>query len=101
MASTQDLRPISEIAIDIVDLWYANRAKKHAKRTPDEWREVVYFGAVPYLEALLTMQGQEGYGLDSTDSVILYALSNMAAFRGPEAKALKAELRLHLSRDYR
>lgn len=93
-------RPIYEIARDMIRVWFNNRAKKHAKRTPNEWREVVYFGAVPYLEALLTMRGQEGYLYDSTDSVILYALSNMASFRGPEAKALKAELRTHLSRDY-
>lgn len=93
-------RMLYEIAENIISVWYANRAKKHANKSPSQWREIVYFGAVPYLEALLTMRGQEGYGYDSTDSVILYALSNMSTFRGPEARALKDELRTHLSRDY-
>lgn len=95
-----DRRPISEIAIDMVDHWYTIRAKKYAKKVRNQWRDVVYFGAVPYLEALSTMQGQEGYGADSTDSTILYALSNMAGFRGTKAKQLKAELRTHLSQSY-
>jgi hypothetical protein len=86
-------REIREIALDIVNLWYRNRAKKFAKKLPHEWRDVVYFGAVPYLEAMLTMRGSEGYILDSTASIVLYGLSNMATFRGPEAKALKAELK--------
>jgi hypothetical protein len=100
----EEKRHIHLIAREMIHTWWANRAKKHAKRELREWREVVYFGAVPYLEALLQLVNQEvtpNYGYDTTDSVILYALSNMAAFRGPEAKALKAELRTHLSRDYR
>jgi hypothetical protein len=92
------MREIREIAAEIINVWYENRAKKYAKKLPHEWRDVVYFGAVPYLEAMLTMRGQEGYILDSTDSVILYGLSNMSAFRGPRAKELKAELKAHLSR---
>ena len=93
------MREIHEIAGDMIYVWFKNRAKKWAKLSPNGWRECVYFGAVPYLEALLTMRGQEGYGADSTNSMILYALSNMSAFRGPEAKALKAELRGHLTRN--
>ena len=92
-----DKRPINIIAESMIRQWYTNRAKKFAKKEAHEWRDVVYFGAVPYLEAMLTMCGGEGYGYDSTDSVIRYALSNMAGFRGPEAKVLKAELRTHLS----
>lgn len=91
------MRPIHDIAQDMIHRWHDNRAKKHADKIVDRWRETVYFGAVPYLEAMLTMRGQEGYGADSTDYIILYGLSNMSTFRGPEAKALKAELRGHLT----
>jgi hypothetical protein len=86
-------RSIRLIAADIINTWYQNRAKKYASKEPHEWRDVVYFGAVPYLEAMLTMSGDEGYGLDSTASIVLYGLSNMSSFRGPEAKALKVELK--------
>lgn len=86
-------RPIYQIANEIIEVWFANRGKKYANKGPNEWRDVVYFGAVPYLEALRTMRGDEGYLYDTTTSVVLYALSNMSAFRGTRAKALKAELK--------
>jgi hypothetical protein len=86
-------RPIRVIAESIIRAWWENRAKKHVNVPLARWQDVVYFGAVPYLEAMLTMRGDEGYGLDSTASIVLYGLSNMAAFRGPEARALKAELK--------
>ena len=56
----------------------------------------VYFGAEPYLEALETMNTTDrdaSYGLDSAREIVVYALANMAAFRGEKAQALKAELR--------
>lgn len=99
--STQ--RTVSEIAREIIETWWINRAKKYTNKTLGEWRDVVYFGAVPYLEAMLTLRSQAetpNYGLDSLDSIILYGLSNMSAFRGPRARALKEELRGHLSRSY-
>ena len=91
------MRTIHEIARDMISLWWKNRSKKNTSLPFPQWRKTVYFGAVPYLEAMLEMVGDEGYGYDSTDSIILYGLSNMSAFRGPEAKALKEELRGHLS----
>lgn len=103
-------RPVAEIARDIIKTWVGNRSKANRKgEMADDnyairrWPDVVYFGAVPYLEAMLRLLDQDQtpmYGADTLDSVILYGLSNMAQFRGERAKELKAELRTHLSRSY-
>ena len=70
-------RAISAIALDIVKAW----------RNP-------YYGAAPYLEALLTLTTIEDmYICEDAHSVVLYFLSNAATFRGPQAKTLKAELK--------
>ena len=54
----------------------------------------VYFGAVPYLEAMLSLDSiDDKYGCDSAKSIVLYFLSNASTWRGPEAKRLKAELK--------
>lgn len=77
---SNEKRPLYEIAADIRQKW--------AK---------VYFGAVPYLEALESMsQVADGYGLDSGESIVVYFLANAHSFRGPDARALKAELKSHL-----
>ncbi len=83
-------RPLYQIAGDIVQDWFAKRAK--SKRSKTRWQDTVYFGAVPYLEAMLTMDGTSDYGLDSPSSVVTYGLSNMSAYRGERARELKKEL---------
>lgn len=76
-AETPKRRTLSEIARDV---------RKHWPR--------VYFGAVPYLEAMATMGDIGGsHGEDSGRSVVNYFLANAQSFRGPEAKRIKAELR--------
>jgi len=73
-------RPINAIARDI-------------KR---EWKNV-YFGAVPYLDAMSSLQDKNStYGWDSASSIVNYFLANASTFRGEAAKRLKAELKLHL-----
>lgn len=53
-----------------------------------------YFGAVPYLEAMFDLVNtDDSYLLDSGRSIILYFLSNASAWRGPDAKRIKAELK--------
>lgn len=53
-----------------------------------------YFGAVPYLNAMASLEGpRDTYGADSAKSVVLYFLANAATFRGEKARALKQELR--------
>ena len=78
-------RPIYEIAAEI-------------RR---EWKNV-YFGAVPYLDALMSMtSGSDAYGLDPGYSIINYFFANASTFRGARAKELKYELALHLPEPYR
>ena len=70
-------RPISAIAADV-------------RR---EWKNV-YFGAVPYLEAMADLTDKSSrYYEDSATSVVSYFLANASTFRGPAAKALKLELK--------
>ncbi len=74
------MRSISEVAAEIRRTW----------KPPGR----IYFGAVPYLGAMASLDGPDDfYGLDSARSVVLYFLSNAASFRGPDARRLKAELR--------
>ena len=73
------IRPISAIARDVSQAW-----------------PKVYFGAVPYLEAMHSLTDKDSvYGLDSAKGVVLYFLSNATTFRGEKARALKAELKAH------
>lgn len=70
-------RPIFAIAKDIQAAW-----------------PKPFFAAVPYLSAmhhLATLQSM--YGAEDARSIVLYFLSNAGTFRGPQAKALKAELK--------
>jgi len=70
-------RPISVIALDIQKVW-----------------PKPYFGAVPYLEAMLQLTTiKDHFGADDAYSIVLYFLSNASSFRGDRAKALKAELK--------
>jgi hypothetical protein len=69
-------RPLSEIASEI-------------RR---DWKNV-YFGAVPYLEAMGTLDSvRDNYGADRGDSIVAYFLGNATGWRGPTAKRVKAEL---------
>ena len=64
-----------------------------AKEIRKEWKKV-YFGAVPYLDAMLQLdRPSDKYGLDGADSIVIYFLGNAQSFRGPKAKELKAELK--------
>jgi len=58
-----------------------------------DWKKV-YFGAVPYLSAMFSLcDVTDPYGADSGPSVVRYFLSNATTWRGPVAKAVKAELK--------
>lgn len=74
------LRTISAIARDIRKAW-----------------PKVYFGAVPYLQAMASLETiHSRYGMEDGKSIVLYFLSNASTFRGDIAKTLKAELKQHL-----
>lgn len=70
-------RPLYEIAADIRKNW-----------------PKPYFGAVPYIEAMESLNRIDGwYGADSAKTIVLYFLSNASTFRGEDARRIKAELK--------
>jgi len=71
-------RPINEIAQEIVNDWGAK----------------TYFGAKPYLSAMLSLRkADDMYGYDTAHSIICYFLGNAGTYRGETAKRVKAELK--------
>lgn len=61
-----------------------------------DWRKV-YFGAVPYLEAMFALNTvDDDYGFDSGRSVVAYFLSNAATWKGEVARRVKKELKAML-----
>lgn len=70
-------REVSEIALEI-------RA---------DWTKP-YFGAVPYLNAMITLGSiEDHYYADSARSIVRYFLANAGTWRGETARRIKAELR--------
>lgn len=70
------VRPLYEIAREIRKTW------------PKVW-----FGAVPYLNAMASLDSmKDNYYADSAHSVVLYFLSNATTWRGDDARRIKAEL---------
>ena len=54
----------------------------------------VYFGAVPYLDAMTRIDTlSDSYGLDSAKSIVLYFLSNAGTWKGDIAREIKKELK--------
>lgn len=65
-----------------------------AKDIKSTWLNV-YFGAVPYLEAMLTLDTSDpnaSYYYNKAGDIVRYFLANARTFRGADAKRLKAEL---------
>jgi hypothetical protein len=74
---SQQTRPLYEIAREIKKDW-----------------QKVYFGAVPYLDAILTLNKvSDNFYEDSGKSIVLYFLSNASSYRGENAKRIKKELK--------
>ena len=71
------VRPICEIAREI----------------RSSWGEKIYFGAKPYIAAMLSLNSiSDKYGLDDADSIIRYFLANASSWRGEDARRIKKEL---------
>ena len=69
--------------------------QQRAKDIKSTWLNV-YFGAVPYLEAMLELDTTDPdtmYYNDSAENIALYFLANASTFRGNDAKKLKEELK--------
>lgn len=58
----------------------------------------LYFGAVPYVEAMKSLDKLEDHFFeDSGRDIVIYALSNLATWRGETARRVKAELNAALA----
>jgi hypothetical protein len=69
-----------------------------AKEITRVWMPEVWFGAVPYLRAMRTLDTlNDNYGEDDAETILMYFLSNAKYWRGPDAKRIKAELRAILA----
>jgi len=63
-----------------------------AREIRTDWNPV-YFGAKPYLEAMMSMDTiNDRYGLDDGHMIVRYFLSNATRWKGDVAKRVKAEL---------
>ena len=64
-----------------------------AREIRKDWKQP-YFGATPYLDAMLTLNSiHDNYICDSGKSVVLYFLANANTWRGDTARRVKAELK--------
>lgn len=62
-----------------------------------DWGNVNY-AAEPYLQAMGSMFSvSDAYGADPGDMIVRYFLSNASSWRGPTARAVKAELKRRLN----
>lgn len=63
-----------------------------AKEIKNDWKNI-YFGAVPYLDAMQTLRTiNDNFFYDSGKSVVLYFLANAQTWRGETARRIKKEL---------
>ena len=96
-------KPIEMIADILLDNQLAQTLQKMtvsaiAEVIKRDWKKV-YFGAVPYLQAMQTMTAiSDNYGADDGRSIVAYFLSNASTYRGPIAKAVKKELNARLKK---
>lgn len=64
-----------------------------AREIQNDWKRP-YFGAVPYLEAMQSLDSiRDNYYDDTGESVVLYFLANANTWRGETARRVKAELK--------
>jgi hypothetical protein len=64
-----------------------------AQEVRSDWTKP-YFGAVPYLEALESLDSVNShYGADTAKDMVIYFLSNATSWRGDTARRVKAELK--------
>ncbi len=64
-----------------------------AKEIRKDWGEKIYFGARPYLFAMMHLSSiDDEYVLDDARSIINYFLANASSWRGETARRIKKEL---------
>lgn len=63
-----------------------------ANEVRKDWKKV-YFGAVPYLDAMSTLNSiNDRYISDSGRSIVSYFLANAMTWKGDKAREIKKEL---------
>ena len=66
-----------------------------AREIKQTWKNV-YFGAKPYLQAMLTINSSDKnalYMFETAEDIVIYFLANATYWRGEDAKRIKAELK--------
>ena len=66
-----------------------------AREIKQTWKNV-YFGAEPYLQAMLTIESSykdAPYMLELAEDIVIYFLANAQTWRGEDARRIKAELK--------
>lgn len=64
-----------------------------AKEIRQDWKKP-YFGAVPYLYAMLQLDSiKEDFYDDNAETIVMYFLANATTWRGETARRIKAELK--------
>lgn len=66
-----------------------------AREIKQTWKNV-YFGAEPYLQAMLTINSDDkhaSYLMEDAETIVLYFLANATYWRGDDARRIKAELK--------
>lgn len=64
-----------------------------------DWGSKVNFAARPYITAMQSMNTiADSYGAERGTSMVAYFLANASSWRGPVAKAVKAELNKRLKK---
>jgi hypothetical protein len=64
-----------------------------AREIKKSWGEKMYFGAKPYVSAMLSLGSiKDNYGCDSAEMIVRYFLSNACSWRGEDARRIKKEL---------
>ena len=66
-----------------------------AREIKQTWKNV-YFGAEPYLQAMLTINSSDKnapYMLETAEDIVIYFLANAQTWRGEDARRIKAELK--------
>ena len=88
------MRPINKIAAAILADWGPT-----LKSNGESFRAVKAYKiyAMPYVQAMLSLtKTTDMYGVDDGEDIVLRFLTNAASWRGDTARAIKAELNLHL-----
>ena len=67
-----------------------------AREIRQDWKKP-YFGAVPYIGAMLSLHDiSDKYGCEDARGIVMYFLSNAGQWRGETARRVKSELKAML-----